>query len=581
MQTANLSYYLQAFGPVDPAVTMSGNGRQLAYATYTGSNRYADIVLADTATGAWRVLGGTPAGSHNYAPAMAAAGGMLAFTTLAPGAAGIEQIAVSLLAGGMLQFASSSASGQPGNGASRAASLSADGRYVAFTSAASNLVAGDSNDADDVFVKDLQTGAVQRVSLDAGGRQLDAHAAGARMSDNGAVVLFQSSAQVIDGVAAQAMQLYARELASGMLSLVAPGTVEHAAVSADGRYVVFTSAARFGADSDNHIDVFRKDLASGELTLVSVGAGGGQGSGIAAAPSISADGRFVSFSYDGNDLLPGAAGSNSQVYVKDMASGELVQASSGSEAGQGSYAASLSGDGASLAWVRYAGTVGADYDVAWDVLTAVISGVQYLPAPTVVAPATAPLPATAIAGGSGLDTRAYPGALADYSIAASGGAVQVRPLAAAAVDALTSIERLQFADTMFALDTGAQGIAGQAYRIYQAAFARVPDAEGLGFWIHALDGGLGVERVAAGFVASAEFAALYAGAQGNAGIVARLYANVLDRPGEAAGITFWTSVLDRQQASLAQVLAAFSESPENVAALVGVLEHGIAYLPFG
>ena len=74
---------------------------------------------------------------------------------------------------------------------------------------------------------------------------------------------------------------------------------------------------------------------------------------------------------------------------------------------------------------------------------------------------------------------------------------------------------------------------------------------------------------------------MYGAAPSNASVVEKLYLNVLHRPGEAGGVAYWNAVLDGGKVSVSQVLAAFSESPENVAALVGVLADGFAYLPFG
>lgn len=87
--------------------------------------------------------------------------------------------------------------------------------------------------------------------------------------------------------------------------------------------------------------------------------------------------------------------------------------------------------------------------------------------------------------------------------------------------------------------------------------------------------------MAAGFVASAEFAKAYGGAAGNRAIVEKFYENVLHRHGEAAGIDWWTGLLDKKTSSLAKVLAGFSESDENQAALIGVSAGGIGYTPYG
>ena len=86
---------------------------------------------------------------------------------------------------------------------------------------------------------------------------------------------------------------------------------------------------------------------------------------------------------------------------------------------------------------------------------------------------------------------------------------------------------------------------------------------------------------ASGFVSSDEFIKMYGASPTNRAIVEKIYMNVLDRPGELAGIEFWTGVLDQNRSTVADVLAGFSESPENVAALTGVMTKGIPYLPFG
>lgn len=185
-----------------------------------------------------------------------------------------------------------------------------------------------------------------------------------------------------------------------------------------------------------------------------------------------------------------------------------------------------------------------------------------------------------IDGGGGTDTVVYDGGRASYSVIVIGTSLIVSDGGMAdGTDTLSNIERLAFSDGNLAFDTS--GVAGQAYRIYQAAFNRTPDLPGLGFWIKMMDLGTPLKGVADAFVVSSEFKSIYGTAPSNLEIVNRLYSNVLHRPGEADGVKFWTSVLDQKLATVAEVLAAFSESPENQAALVGVMANGIAYTPFG
>jgi len=183
-------------------------------------------------------------------------------------------------------------------------------------------------------------------------------------------------------------------------------------------------------------------------------------------------------------------------------------------------------------------------------------------------------------GGAGLDVALYSGARAGYTVTHTQDGVTVQDASGRdGRDTLRDIERLQFTDGMLALDV--EGVAGQAYRVYQAAFARTPDPTGLGFWIDKMDDGMTLLEVASGFVASAEFATRYGATPSNRELVEKFYLNVLQRPGEAEGIAHWVGVLDNRAASVAEVLRGFSESAENRAALVGVMENGIAYDAYG
>lgn len=146
-------------------------------------------------------------------------------------------------------------------------------------------------------------------------------------------------------------------------------------------------------------------------------------------------------------------------------------------------------------------------------------------------------------------------------------------------DTLIGIERVELSDGTLALDVN--GNAGQAYRLYQAAFARDPDIEGLIFWIDNIDKN-SVDLIGAAefFVTSEEFQSRYGApeTQSNSDFVEQLYLNVLGRVSDLAGFNFWTDVLDNAQLSRGAVLAEFSESVENQANLIGTIENGI-WLP--
>lgn len=177
-------------------------------------------------------------------------------------------------------------------------------------------------------------------------------------------------------------------------------------------------------------------------------------------------------------------------------------------------------------------------------------------------------------GAGGQDTACFGAARAAYTVSVGAGVASVAGAQGTAT--LTHVERAVFADGALAFDTA--GVAGQAYRIYQAALARAPDAGGLGFWIAAMDGGASLDSVAAQFVSSPEFTSTY-GALDAHGFVTTIYQNVLHRAPDAAGFGFWDDALAHGLAR-AQLLAQFSESAENQAQVIGAIANGMAYLPF-
>ncbi len=175
-------------------------------------------------------------------------------------------------------------------------------------------------------------------------------------------------------------------------------------------------------------------------------------------------------------------------------------------------------------------------------------------------------------GGSGLDVARYEGFSSAYTV--SGGAGFKVSNAAGAVDTLVSVERLVFGDgSVLAIDVGKGENTGSAYRLYQAAFDRVPDDEGLAFWIAELDAGQSLLQIAEGFVRSPEFQALYP-SQNNEEILNGYYLNVLDRAADQEGFDYWDRQMDNGM-SAAEVLMWFSESPENIGNTSGALAQGI------
>ncbi|MES2148657.1 MAG: DUF4214 domain-containing protein [Pseudomonadota bacterium] len=189
-----------------------------------------------------------------------------------------------------------------------------------------------------------------------------------------------------------------------------------------------------------------------------------------------------------------------------------------------------------------------------------------------------------IDAGAGIDTVAYLGNRADYNISANAdgsfSVIDNVTNGARSNDTLVNVERLEFRDARIALDIGVNGTgpadAGQVFSLYQAAFNRVPDQSGLGFWIAQADAGTPLGSIAAALTSSGEFRNLYGGLTDHQ-FVEQLYQNVLHRTGDEAGLAFWESMIDGHHLSAEQILVNFAESAENQAALVGLVQHGIAY----
>ncbi|HEX8544795.1 MAG TPA: DUF4214 domain-containing protein [Pseudomonas sp.] len=164
-------------------------------------------------------------------------------------------------------------------------------------------------------------------------------------------------------------------------------------------------------------------------------------------------------------------------------------------------------------------------------------------------------------GGSGIDTVYYGGAKGSAAVNASGNGYTVAT--PGKVDTLINVERVGMGDgSILALDVKAGEHAGSAYRLYQAAFDRKPDAAGLNYWTHDLDAGNNIQQVAKGFVDSAEFKALNPANDQNS-VINNFYLHVLHRDADTAGLQYWNAEMSSGMTA-SQVLVSFSESQENI-----------------
>lgn len=234
---------------------------------------------------------------------------------------------------GRLTLASADAAGHQGTGpgsayfgTSTAPSISGDGSKVAFTSYATNLVPNDTNDEPDVFVKDLRSGEVVRVSTDSDGRQVSGwNASQTSISDDGRYVAFGSiSPDLVPGDTNGTGDVFLKDTQTGALTLVSatpqgfPGNAASggAMVSGNGRHVAFRSGASdlVPGDTNGQTDIFLKDLATGETRLVSQAPRGGPGNGSAGDARVTNDGE-VAFSSASTNLVPGDTNGQYDIFL--------------------------------------------------------------------------------------------------------------------------------------------------------------------------------------------------------------------------------------------------------------------------
>lgn len=251
--------------------------------------------------------------------------------------------------------------------ASEAPVMTADGRYFAFASQFANLVAGDTNGRADIFVLDAQSGLITLESLDSSGGQANNHCRIATISNDGRYVAFESAANNLvsgDTNGAFGYDIFVRDRLSGTTrraSVDSSGAqadfASYApALSADGRFVAFQSSASnlVVGDTDLVDDVFVHDLQSGATTRVSVSSNGDEGDDLSGSPVISCDGRFVAFQSFATTLVTGDTNSKADIFVHDRQSATTTRVSVASNGAQGNgvcpYRCALSPDGRFVAF---------------------------------------------------------------------------------------------------------------------------------------------------------------------------------------------------------------------------------------
>ena len=336
-----------AFIPMAPQVALAAAG---------------DILLSSSD------VAGTQGNAGSFNPSITPGGRYVAFdsvaTDLVPGGTTNSQIFRKDLWTGAVLLCSSNAAGIQGNNNSFFASISSDGRYVAFESIATDLVPGGTTNWQ-TFRKDLWTGTVVLCSSNAAGTQGNGNSFNTSISSDGRYVAFESNSTDLLPAPTANTQIFRKDLQTGAIVLCssnAAGTQgnagsTNASITADGRYVAFESIATdlLPAPTAN-LQIFFKDLQTGAITLCSSNAAGTQGNNNSFNASVNPDGMYVAFESDATDLLP-VATTNRQIFRKDLMTGGIVLCSSDAAGNEGNAASNrpvISAEGRCVAFLSIA-----------------------------------------------------------------------------------------------------------------------------------------------------------------------------------------------------------------------------------
>ncbi len=283
-----------------------------------------------------------------------------------------------------MQRVSIAGGGAQGDRGSSQASISDDGRYIAFRSNATNLVPDDTNNLSDVFVHNTQTGTTERVSFDTDGAQLDRGSFAPSLSDDGRYVVMQSYKSGF----AQVM-VYDRQSATTTQILPTSGSDptdrearQEPVISGNGRFIAFHSyvnmpsalpetARPLNDDNNRAHDIYVYDLENQTTERVSRDSNGIEGNGDSFSASLSDDGNLVAFYSYASNLVVGDTNDAEDVFIKDRSTGITTRvsvATDGTEGNDDSYTPDISGNGRYVAFRSLASNLApGDTNGKWDI----------------------------------------------------------------------------------------------------------------------------------------------------------------------------------------------------------------------
>ncbi len=374
------------------ALSLSADGTFYAFATEASdlladdTNNASDIFIynrnTDQINRASLTDGSEQANGGSYAPSLSANGRFVAFTSDATNLVLVDSnkardIFVRDLISGQTERISRSTAGAQANGPSHAPSISGDGRYVVFSSDATDLVANDTNNSRDIFLHDRHTVTTRRISLDSTGIAGNRDSFLPTISADGRAVVYESLANnLVPNDTNRASDIFLYDVGAGTTRRVSVGyggqgngPSTHATISATGGYVAFRSFANMMIpnDTNNTWDVFVLDLARFTLERVSIATDGSAGNAqfansdvLPTRPALSGDGRYVLFQSDATNLVADDTNAQMDVFIRDRVERTTVRISvskSGEEADRHAFAPVFSDDGRFVAFLSAATTL--------------------------------------------------------------------------------------------------------------------------------------------------------------------------------------------------------------------------------
>jgi hypothetical protein len=394
---------LQGNGNVVNPPAISRDGRFVAFQSQAtnlvagDTNNFDDVFWRDLVTGTTRRVsvssGNVQANMSSFYPAISADGRYVAYVSNASNLVtgdtnGRPDVFVRDTSTGTTTRVSVTNTGVQANGSAdwtKPSAVSNDGRYVAFASNATNLVAADTNNAWDVFVRDRTLNTTKLVTLSTAGVQgSGGQGAGPRISSDGRYIVYSSGANLVAGDNNGVADVFVRDTTAGTTNRVSVSSAGvqqdrqsiEPAISSDGRYVTFRSLARtlVAGDTNNTWDVFVRDRVTNTTSRVNVTSAGVQSvnGNPQWPPAISDDGRYVTFDSTAPNLIAGDTNNAADVFVRDRTWNTTTRVSVDSVSNQSngsSNGAAISGDGRYIAYVSSASNlVTNDTNGRWDVI---------------------------------------------------------------------------------------------------------------------------------------------------------------------------------------------------------------------